>query len=553
MSKGGNFVRSVCYLVQFLCFGVYLEYNGGIFALKTSKQREYLVAHKIAANGTAACGTAHGVCAMNADRLLFTDTAKMAVVSLSICSGETKLVVGSSNIGKVSDGSGKSASFAQPTGICRELNSVFVVDTGSAQLKLITSTSPLKDTLSYLGVLLRAFGVNPSCEKREEHSIDEGILHLESMSMFLHTTVREAREYSSFRGQPCGPQGAMSSQTLSDLDRLLDALRDLKSVAIRINPDFLTKVDLHSLLTLLVENLFSEMRGGSTDTAQVLDFSRRFSSSSRELLKRLSKSSFNYYTSKNSYYSRPHCALSFEELPFMPKLTKTTLPKTAAVQMREWRQRNGQSVRQQSVRNMSTKDKPGTLPVNAYVDDSQPVEVFDFAVLQRSDPMPPTTRVEETHAAVESTILAKKGEFASVKHGYAPRNLISKQCPFFLVKLSENILQNDPVKKYSCLWFCEDLLPYHFVDSGTENGVVVSEGIIELGVSCVEVEDGLLRVEEELYEKAMLLALDEGDTTTATEKELISTEQEEELQSCDGNRKSKRGRKRVHDPDFLFT
>ena len=38
----------------------------------------------------------------------------------------------------------------------------------------------------------------------------------------------------------------MSSQTISDLDRLLDALRDLKFMATRITPDFLTKVDLQS-------------------------------------------------------------------------------------------------------------------------------------------------------------------------------------------------------------------------------------------------------------------------------------------------------------------
>ena len=47
----------------------------------------------------------------------------------------------------------------------------------------------------------------------------------------------------------------MSSQTISDLDRLLDALRDLKFMATRITPDFLSKA-IYSLLTLLVENPF---------------------------------------------------------------------------------------------------------------------------------------------------------------------------------------------------------------------------------------------------------------------------------------------------------
>ena len=57
------------------------------------------------------------------------------------------------------------------------------------------------------------------------------------------------------------------------------------------NPAFFLEVGLHSLL---VENLFPEISGGSTDTPQVLDFAPRFSSSSRELMKRLSKCSFSF-------------------------------------------------------------------------------------------------------------------------------------------------------------------------------------------------------------------------------------------------------------------
>ena len=51
--------------------------------------------------------------------------------------------------------------------------------------------------------------------------------------------------------------------------------------------------------------------------------------------------------------------------------------------MREWKQQHGQSVRQQSVRNMSTKDRPGTLPVNAHEDETINTKTFDLTVLQR--------------------------------------------------------------------------------------------------------------------------------------------------------------------------
>ena len=101
------------------------------------------------------------------------------------------------------------------------------------------------------------------------------------MHTFLFTCVREAQAFSDFPGQPSGPHGTMSSQTLSDVQGLITALSDLQDLLSKINPAFLPEVDLHSLLTLLVENLFAEMRGGSIHTPQVLDFARRFSSSTR--------------------------------------------------------------------------------------------------------------------------------------------------------------------------------------------------------------------------------------------------------------------------------
>ena len=62
-------------------------------------------------------------------------------------------------------------------------------------------------------------------------------------------------------------------------------------------------------------------------------------------------------------------------------------------------------------------------------------------------------------------------------------------------------------------------MPFHFTEFGTENTTVVSQGILEYSIPCKDVEEGTVRVEEEWYEKTMLLALDEGDTATTTERE----------------------------------
>lgn len=226
-------------------------------------------------------------------------------------------------------------------------------------------------------------------------------------------------------------------------------------------------------------------------------------------------------------------------------------------QMREWREQYGQSVR-----NMSTKDRPGTLPVNAYEDATVNTEMFDFSVLQRDalpcssgqDNIEVSQRSKDAETLDMPCIAAKKGEFAAVKHGFAPKGLASKPCPFFLVQFQKDILEGDPIKRYDCLWFLEDPMPFHFTESGIENTTVVSQGILEYSIPCEDVEEGTVRLEEEWYEKTMLLALDEGDTTTTTERALIAQEEDEDVRGTDGmpTRKSTRSRKQVKDNNFVF-
>ena len=54
------------------------------------------------------------------------------------------------------------------------------------------------------------------------------------------------------------------------------------------------------------------------------------------------------------------------------------LTKSQVQQMRDWRIKHGQSVAQKSVRNMSTKDNPGTLPMNHYLTEHPTSQPFDF-------------------------------------------------------------------------------------------------------------------------------------------------------------------------------
>ena len=535
------------------CFGqnIYISSpcpkNGGIFTFKEGQSPNL---EKLLDNNSVGCSTAHGICVQETSgQLVFTDIGEKQIKLLNVETREVKVLVGTGLPGN-QDGSLGIACFVQPTGLCTENKSVFVVDSGAGVLKLMTSTLPLKELLSKLSILLRTFGVhNEECER---FNLQSGILQIKSVKDFLHKCTDDARHFGLFSGQPCGPQGTMSSQTMSDVDRLIYGLESLQTILSEVNEEYTANVNLHSLLTILVENLFAEMRGGATETPQVLDFARRFSSATREMMKRLTSCSFNYYTSRNSYYSRPRCVTDFGTLPPMPKPATThKLSSTAIEEMRKWRKQYGQSVRQQTVRNMSTKDKAGTLPINVYEEEprkSDQVTMFDFFQLEKENHEISTNN----SGSVNASVLGEKGDYAAVRRGYAPRELHNASSPFFLVKLQERIFKDGPVKRYNCSWFSEDLIPFHFSDSGNEGSGVISEGILQYKIQCEEVEEGIVRVDEDLYERTLLLALDEGDTTTATERDLLVEEENKRPSNDPPSRRSQRERRQTVDNDFFY-
>ena len=62
-----------------------------------------------------------------------------------------------------------------------------------------------------------------------------------------------------------GPQGTVSSVVMEDERRILKSLQDIKDLLDRFNPRLTAKFSIKSLLTLVVQNTFSEMRSGATD------------------------------------------------------------------------------------------------------------------------------------------------------------------------------------------------------------------------------------------------------------------------------------------------
>ena len=160
---------------------------------------------------------------------------------------------------------------------------------------------------------------------------------------------------------------------MEDDRRILKSLRNIKDLLDRFNPSLTTKFSIKSLLTLIVENTFSEMRSGATHMPLQLEFDYRFSRAIKERLKR-QFTPFPYFTAPKSYYPKVFSTTHYKDLPKLcpPKAQK--LSENQVSEMRNWKAMYGQRVPQKTLRNMTTKDNPGTLPINLYATDSPTVQ-----------------------------------------------------------------------------------------------------------------------------------------------------------------------------------
>ena len=98
----------------------------------------------------------------------------------------------------------------------------------------------------------------------------------------------------------------------------------------------------------------------------------------KEHLKQMCTTRFSYYTSAMSHYPRVKSDLKYSALPKMSPPSTAQLTKQQVEQMRDWRIKYGQSVPQKTVRNISTKDNPGTLPINLYAQVQATITPLDF-------------------------------------------------------------------------------------------------------------------------------------------------------------------------------
>ena len=166
-----------------------------------------------------------------------------------------------------------------------------------------------------------------------------------------------------------GPQGTFAAKTAVSLSLLEKGLERLDKNIDVLSPGFSIKPEV--CLTIQVENVHA-VSHFKHPTCTLLEYTRDFSNSMKESLKRATKWSAYYFTQAReySYYPVPQTKVPLRDIPKLKRLPVlvTVMSKRDMDSMRQWASEHSKAVRQLSVPQNNTKHAAGTpsLPLSMY-------------------------------------------------------------------------------------------------------------------------------------------------------------------------------------------
>ena len=154
-------------------------------------------------------------------------------------------------------------------------------------------------------------------------------------------------------------------------------------------PQTEVKLISKALTTIVNEHLFAKARElGLNEAVGCLEFAINFPSIVEEVIKRITKLPFLFYTHPKSYYEIPQDFIKFEDMPSIPKPSHVPLPPQDVANLHDYKKKWLEAVRVSSVRSDTTKHKFSTLPIGLYESEPPPNVDFNFLSFFRREATP---------------------------------------------------------------------------------------------------------------------------------------------------------------------
>ena len=297
------------------------------------------------------------------------------------CTDDNKLLLILGSDKGMQDGSDLSAKFYEPCGIMMEGDTLFIADNN--RLRIVSPVLPLLAFLRILGLLYTTFGMHKKGTPRPPRiALETAIKNMQQILQFF--VAARDRILSGISGQQRstnGPDGSISAITLDSLQMMVDALvhildlyTNLAQLALHdaeMNVAPVSSVDVRAMRTLIVENFFALMRSrAGKPMPLVLEFGNQFLSTCCELLKRISTTSFWYFTSVKSHYSLTS-RINVQHIEWPKKSRSLGLSKKARkALMRDTqdaiREKGARALPQNTTRMQYCKYRQGSVPTALY-------------------------------------------------------------------------------------------------------------------------------------------------------------------------------------------
>ena len=218
------------------------------------------------------------------------------------------------------DGLDAECKFKQPMGIAMEFdNVVYMCDPQSNCVKVMTPLLQTAKFLSAIGNLYDAFSVHKKGQNAPKRTLQEAESKITECKRFLSELERAVRSEEGCSNTSLnGLQGMVFAATVKSVDLLDWGIRILKSLLSSMSFE---DTSLLSCMTLDVEHFYSKSHVKHPFLSKK-EYCRDFGNTVKETTKRLSSSSFYYFTSKKNLHDIPLSAL-----PSIPPLSDIKLPK----------------------------------------------------------------------------------------------------------------------------------------------------------------------------------------------------------------------------------
>ena len=136
--------------------------------------------------------------------------------------------------------------------------------------------------------------------------------------------------------------------------------------------------------------------------------------------------------------------LSSGELPSIPFPTSIEMAREEQTILRDWGDNSGKPVHQLTVRNQSTEDNVGTLPIFAYATPDPPQQPLNFSVMVDQTPRLARTESIAPSGAACIAILFQANSVLIVKRDHIRRQSgVATSGPFFIGSLKTDVTEDD--------------------------------------------------------------------------------------------------------------